>query len=184
MTTSRPAFITGASGFIGRHLVRALLMQERRVVALCRHPTDLEELAQPLLEVIIGDIEDSQTFTPYLDNEVTIIHLAAARAFPGTPPEIFKRVNEVATLELGRAALKADVSKFVHVSTALTFGPSRGESVGENSTWDWHSIDSSYIRTRARAQKEMMKLMVQSCPWLSCVPPLSSALIIPPIPIK
>jgi nucleoside-diphosphate-sugar epimerase len=172
MTTSRPAFITGASGFIGRHLVRALLMQERRVVALCRHPTDLEELAHPLLEVIIGHIEDTQTLTPYLNNEVAIFHLAAARAIPGTPQGLFTRVNEVATLELGRAAINADVSKFVHVSTALTFGPSRGKSVGENSTWDWHSIDSSYVRTRTRAQKEMMKLVVQGLPLVVVCPTL------------
>ena len=96
-------------------------MQERRVVALCRHPADLEELAHPLLEVIIGQIEDTKTFTPYLDDQVTIFHLAAVRTKPGTPPGLFKRVNELATLELGRAALKANVSKFVHVSTALTF---------------------------------------------------------------
>jgi len=172
MTTSRPAFITGASGFIGRHLIRALLMHERRVIALCRHPTDLEELAHPLLKVIIGQIEDTQTFTPYLDDQVTIFHLAAARAMPGTPPELFKRVNEVATLELGRAALKANVSKFVHVSTALTFGPSRGECVDENSTWDWHSIDSCYIRTRARAQKEMKKLVLQGLPLIVVCPTL------------
>jgi nucleoside-diphosphate-sugar epimerase len=172
MTTSRPAFITGASGFIGRHLIRALLMQERRVVALCRQPSDLEELAHPLLKVIIGHIEDTQTFTPYLNNEVAIFHLAAARAVPGMPPELFTRVNEVATLELGRAAAKANVSKFVHVSTALTFGPSRGESVGENSTWDWQSIDSCYVRTRAKSQKEMIKLVLQDLPLVVVCPTL------------
>lgn len=172
MTTSRPAFITGASGFIGRHLVRALLMQERRVVALCRHPADLEELAHPLLEVILGCLEDSHTFARHLDEEMTIFHLAATRAIPGTPPELFKQVNEIATLELGHTAIKAKVSKFVLVSTALTFGPSRGEPVDENSTWDWRSIDSCYIRTRAKAQEEMKKLMLQGLPLVVVCPTL------------
>ncbi len=172
MTTSRPAFITGASGFIGRHLVRALLMQERRVIALCRHPANLEEFAHPLLKVIIGHIEDTQTFTPYLDDEVTIFHLAAARAILGTPPKLFKRVNEIATLELGRAALTANVSKFVHVSTALTFGPSRGEDVDEQSTWNWQAIASCYIRSRAKAQKEMKKLVFQGLPLVVVCPTL------------
>jgi nucleoside-diphosphate-sugar epimerase len=172
MTTSRPAFVTGASGFIGRHLVRTLLMQERRVVALCRHPTDLEELAHPLLQVITGQIEDPQTFNPYLNDEVVVFHLAATRATPGTPPELFERVNELAALELGGIALKADVSKFVHVSTALTFGPSRGESVGENSTWDWRSIDSCYVRTRAKSQKEMMQLVLNGLPLVVVCPTL------------
>ena len=172
MTTSRPAFITGASGFIGRHLVRTLLTNERRVVALCRHPADLEELAHPLLEVIIGHIEDTQTFTPYLGDQVTIFHLAATRAIPGTPPELFTQVNEIAALELGRAALKANVAKFVHVSTALTFGPFQGDLVDENSTWDWRSIDSCYIRTRARAQEEMRELVSQGLPLVVVCPTL------------
>ena len=172
MTTSRPAFITGASGFIGRHLVRTLLMQERRVVALCRHPADLEELAHPLLEVIQGRLEDSQTFARHLDEEMTIFHLAATRANPRTPPELFKQVNEIATLELGHAAIKAKVSKFVLVSTALAFGPSRGEPVDENSTWDWRSIDSCYIRTRAKAQEEMKKLMLHGLPLVVVCPTL------------
>ena len=172
MANSRPAFITGASGFIGRHLVQTLLMQERQVVALCRHPSDLEELAHPLLEIIIGRIEDTQTFAPYFDNKMTIFHLAATRAIPGTPPDLFKRVNEVATMELGCAALKANVSKFVHISTALTFGPSGGECISENSIWDWRSIDSCYIRSRANAQKEMKELVVQGLPLVVVCPTL------------
>jgi nucleoside-diphosphate-sugar epimerase len=172
MTTSSPAFITGASGFIGRHLVRTLLMRERRVVALCRHPADLEELTHPLLEVITGQIEDTQTFAPYLDDEVTIFHLAATRAIPGTPPELFKRVNEIATLEVGHAALKAKVPRFVHVSTALTFGPSRGKAIDEQSTWNWQAVDSCYIRSRTKAQTEMKKLASQGLPLVVVCPTL------------
>jgi len=172
MTTSSPAFITGASGFIGRHLIQALLMQERRVVALCRHPTDLEELAHPLLEVITGRVEDTQTFTPYLNDEVAVFHLAATRAIPGTPPELFKRVNEIATLELAHAAIKAKVSKFVHVSTALTFGPSRGKAIDEQSMWNWQAVDSCYIRSRTKAQTEMKKLASQGLPLVVVCPTL------------
>jgi nucleoside-diphosphate-sugar epimerase len=172
MTTSSPAFITGASGFIGRHLVRTLLMDERRVVALCRHPADLEELTHPLLEVITGQIEETQTFTPYLDDEMTIFHLAATRAIPGTLPELFKRVNEIATIELGHAAIKAKVPRFVHISTALTFGPSRGKAIDEQSMWNWQAVDSCYIRSRTKAQIEMKKLVSQGLPLVIVCPTL------------
>lgn len=172
MTTSNPAFITGASGFIGRHLVRTLLMHERRVVALCRHPADLEDLTHPLLEVIKGHMEDTQTFTPYLDDKVTIFHLAATRAIPGAPPELFKRVNEIATIELGHAAIKAKVPRFVHVSTALTFGPSQSKAIDEQGTWNWQAIDSCYIRSRTKAQTEMKKLASQGLPLVVVCPTL------------
>jgi nucleoside-diphosphate-sugar epimerase len=172
MTTSRPAFITGASGFIGRHLVRSLLTQERKVIALCRDPSDLEELSHPHLEFIIGQLEDTQTLSPYFNDQMTIFHLAATRAIPGSPPELFERVNEIATLELAHAAVKAKVSKFVLVSTALIFGPSQDKEIDEQSTWNWQTVNSCYIKSRANAQEQVKKLVPHGLPLVVVCPTL------------
>ena len=74
-----PALVTGASGFIGRHLVRALLRQNRRVLALCRNPSDLQDLEHPLFRVIHGDLEEPQSYAAPLNDQVTVFHLAAGR---------------------------------------------------------------------------------------------------------
>lgn len=164
MTSRRLALVTGASGFLGRHLLRALLAQGREVLALCRHPKDLEDLAHPSLEVIAGSVEQTEILAPHLSDANSVFHLAAARFVPGISPETLRRVNEVATLNLSRAAALAGVPKFIHVSTAMVFGPSQGESLDEDSPSDWQTIDNPYIRSRARAQEEMKRLARRGLP--------------------
>lgn len=128
------AIVTGASGFIGRHLVVALLAQGRPVRALCRRAGDLRHLADPRLEVVEGSLEDAAA---HLRAHETVFHLAGARNAPGTSPEALRRTNVDQTLRLARAAADAGVRRFVHVSTSLVFGPSSRAPVTEDAGF-WH----------------------------------------------
>jgi dihydroflavonol-4-reductase len=152
MSQSNPAFVTGASGFIGRHLIRRLLSGGRPVIALCRRADDLGDIQDPLLDIVVGSLEETHTYEHCLDSDMSVFNLAATRNIPGNPAEMYHRINVEATLALGRLALEREVRRFVHISTALVYGPSDGEPVDETSIWNPESSRSLYILSRATSQ--------------------------------
>ncbi len=172
MSRSNPAFVTGASGFIGRYLVRRLLSEGRPVIALCRRPDDLRDIQDPRLDIVVGTLEETHTYDCWLNSDISVFHLAATRNLPGTPADLFHRVNVEATHALGQLALERGVSRFVHVSTALIYGPSSGTPQNETSTWDPEADPSLYIRTRVAGQRGMERLaknglqVIMICPTL------------------
>jgi dihydroflavonol-4-reductase len=172
MSRSNPAFVTGASGFIGRHLVRRLLSEDRLVIALCRHPEDLKDIQDPRLDIVVGALEEPPTYRHKLNERISVFHLAAIRNIPGTPVEMYHRINVEATLSLGQLALDGGVSKFVHVSTALVYGPSDGDPVGETSTWDPESSQSLYIRSRAAGKRAIRRLVEDGLRVITICPTL------------
>jgi dihydroflavonol-4-reductase len=168
--TAGPALVTGASGFIGRHLVRALLGQGRRVLAHCLTPEALSDLEHPLLQVIHGNVEDPQSYRPHLHDRLTVFHLAAARAFPETPPDRFHRVNVVACQELGSASAQTGVVRFVYASTAGIFGPACGRCRTEADGPNPSLMRSAYIRSKAEGFVRMTILAEGGLPLVTICP--------------
>jgi nucleoside-diphosphate-sugar epimerase len=172
MNRSNPAFVTGASGFIGRHLVRRLLSEDRRVIALCRHPEDLKDFEDPRLEIVVGALENPHTYDHKLNNDISVIHLAATRNISGTPVNLYQSVNVDSTLIFAKLALDRGISRFIHVSTALVYGPSDRTPIDETSTWDPESSQSLYIRSRVTGQRGIHNLaedglrVITICPTL------------------
>lgn len=109
--------VTGASGFLGRHVVDWFLTQGRDVVALTRNPGRLDARAR--LRVVETDYTSFE-----LHPESTIVHLAGVRNTPGTATDRLWNVNVEVTRRIGEAALRAGVRRFIHVGTALVLGPS------------------------------------------------------------
>ncbi|HEV7670368.1 MAG TPA: NAD-dependent epimerase/dehydratase family protein [Thermoanaerobaculia bacterium] len=151
------ALVTGASGFLGRPLVRALLDAGRPVVALCRDPAPLSDLRRPALEIVSGDLRDPASYSPWLASGVSVFHLAALRNHPRCRDSEMEEVNVGVTVELARRSLAAGVARFVHVSTALVHSPSDGAG-GEDAP---HSL---YVESKARAGREVRRLAALGLP--------------------
>jgi nucleoside-diphosphate-sugar epimerase len=164
------AFVTGGSGFLGRHLVRELLRQGRTVLALCRDPSAIGQPPDPSLRLIEGALEQPERFASQLARGMTLFHLASARNRPGTPPPRQRLLNVDATLELARRAAHAGVERMVYVSTALVFGPSRGgKTVAEEDRFG-EAIDS-YTATRIEALEGMRRIAAEGgLPLVSLFP--------------
>lgn len=165
-----PVLVTGASGFIGRHLVNALLGAERRVKALCRQPWHLDDLRHPLLEVVAGDLEHPPSYAPHLAGAATVFHLAAVRGAPGTRADAMRRVNVDATAALARAAMAGGVGRFVHVCTATIFGPSGAEPVSEAAGYGAAAPATSYMASRAQGLAALNALAADGLPLLTACP--------------
>jgi nucleoside-diphosphate-sugar epimerase len=168
-----PALVTGASGFIGRHLVRALLAQNRPVFAFCRQPGDLRGEENPLLKVVAGDLAEPRSYEPLLSATGTIFHLAGVRAgfrsAPGSPDSLSRRINVDATLALGRGATAAGTGRFVYVSSALVFGPSGDKPRTEDDGYCRDALDA-YVRSRVEALEAMEKLVEDGLPLVTVCP--------------
>ena len=117
--TSRVAFITGSSGFIGNHLVSTLLDAGWKVKILV-HKNVPERAAE--CEVIHGDIEDFQMLLRELKGVDTVFHLAAALGGSMVKQAEFFRVNSHGTVTILEAAGAAKVKNFIHFSSAGVLG--------------------------------------------------------------
>jgi len=124
------AFVTGASGFIGGHLVRVLVENKWNVRALV-HESPFDGRGN--VEIVHGDIRYPDTWSRALEGTDVLFHLAAALGFSGLSKADFLRVNARGTESLYQAAASAGVGKAVHVSSAGVIGAVRpGEVAAED----------------------------------------------------
>jgi UDP-glucose 4-epimerase len=119
MMDARPVvLVTGASGFVGRHLVPALAAAGWRVRRAVRTPSGGDD------EVLIGSIGFDTDWQAALDGVEAVVHLAARAHHPGEEhaTELYRTVNTEGTLRLARSADAAGVRQFIHLSTILVNG--------------------------------------------------------------
>ena len=131
---SRLALVTGASGFVGGHLVEALLANGWRVRALVRRSSQTKWLPTDRIELAYGSIDDPATLAPALDGVTTVFHLAALTSAANQSD--YHRVNVGGTGQLLRAmSARAPEATIVLCSSQAAAGPSReGRPVTERDT--------------------------------------------------
>ena len=133
--------VTGGAGFIGSHIVDALLEQDHQVRVLDNLATGKKEnLAhvQGRIEFLEGDIRDRQTCAAACAGIDYILHQAALGSVPRSlaDPLTSHDVNVTGTLNMLHAAHEAGVKRFVYASSSSVYGdhpvlPKVEENVGE-----------------------------------------------------
>src|SRR5450756_673433 len=120
--TSR-VLVTGATGFTGGHLARALAARGERVRVLVRDGARAGDLAAtPGIEVCVGDLKDPAARTRAVDRVVTVYNIAAIYRQAGVPASEYRAVNTEAVAELVWAAARAGARRVVHCSTVGVHG--------------------------------------------------------------
>ncbi|WP_303674628.1 SDR family NAD(P)-dependent oxidoreductase [Vampirovibrio chlorellavorus] len=130
--SNQTVLVTGAGGFIGSHLVEALLAKGCRVRALVKYNSrndwgNLEQLppeSQAQLEIISGDITDPFLVRQAVKGCAAVFHLAALIGIPYSyvAPQHYVNVNVQGTLNVLEACRSEGVQKLVHTSTSETYG--------------------------------------------------------------
>src|SRR3984957_19328252 len=107
--------LTGATGFIGQHLLRELPNRGYQVRVLLRRPTAVPTWSA---SAVIGDLTRPQNMSEALAGVDAVIHSAGlAQAMSGVPEDDYRVVNTEATIGLARAARRAGAKRFVFLSS-------------------------------------------------------------------
>lgn len=116
-------FLTGATGFVGGHMVDLLIEEGHTVRALVRPGHDEALAGREGVEVVTGSLADEATLREALNDVDAIVHLAG-KYKQSTPAELID-VNAAGTRRLAGAALEAcpDLSRLVFVSSIAAAGP-------------------------------------------------------------
>jgi len=119
-----PVFLTGATGFIGSHVLDALLDAGYPVRALVRgEPGRLG--SRPGVTPVSGDLARPGALTRELDGCRYLVHVAAHYSFAPRDAEVIRRVNVAGTTGLLEAARIAGVERAVVTSSSGVVGPAR-----------------------------------------------------------
>ena len=141
MSDSSLVLVTGADGFIGSHLVEALLASGYRVRAFCLYNSNgswgwldtLEEAVKNEVEVVLGDIRDPLSVREAMKGCDQVYHLAALIAIPYSylAPASYIDTNIHGTLNVVQAARDLGVSRVIHTSTSETYGSAQYVPINE-----------------------------------------------------
>lgn len=124
-------FVTGGTGFLGRHLVPLLVAEGFKVRLLVRPTSEFDRLPTEGVELVYGDVTDPQVVADGICGCHYVIHAAGHFRFWG-PEEIFEEVNVSGTRFVVGAAMAHGVERMVHVSTIVVIGdPRPGEVLDE-----------------------------------------------------
>lgn len=126
--------ITGAGGFIGRHLVADQLKRGRQVTAVDLHTDALQPLQdESSLCIIRGDFRDAELLQPHLKNQDVCFHLASAHLETGVDDDYFWQVNVDGARDFVQRCHEAGVGRFVHCSSVGVFGDIENPPADEDS---------------------------------------------------
>ncbi len=138
--TGKKVLVTGAEGFIGSHLVEALVTAGCEVKALHLYNSFgswgwLEELpCLDQIEVLAGDVRDGDQMRALLTGVEVVFHLAALISVPYSysAPHSFLETNVRGTMNICRAALEAGCSRVVATSTSEVYGTALRVPIAED----------------------------------------------------
>ena len=148
VASARPIVVTGATGFTGGHLVRALVGGGSPVRVLVRSASKAANLA-PGVEVYEVDITKPAAVARAVQGVGTVYHLAAAYREAAHREEGYRQVNVGATRNLLEAAAATGVERFVHCSTVGVLGHIAKPPADETTPY---SPGDAYQRTKCEAE--------------------------------
>jgi len=152
--------VTGATGFVGRHLLARMGQGEDKIVTAGRRPPSGVDGSPD--HVAIPEIGRQTDWRRALEGCDTVIHLAAQVPLRGIEQRTFDEVNDRGTEALVRQAREAGVSRFVLLSSVFAGGPVISGSVP----------DTPYGRSKAAAEAHVAGFAGAGRLGVSLRPPL------------
>ncbi|MGA3196396.1 MAG: hopanoid-associated sugar epimerase [Terriglobales bacterium] len=128
------AFVTGATGFLGSHVARALAAQGADLRLLVRPTSDLRNIVDLNAERVVGDLRDPVSIEKAISGCEVVFHVAADyRLWVSDPAEMY-RSNVEGTRTLLEAARKQGVRRVVYTSSVATMGFGSNDNGGGPTT--------------------------------------------------
>jgi dihydroflavonol-4-reductase len=146
----KPTLVTGATGFIGWHVARRLLLRGDRVRALARPSSRVRDLD---VDVVTGDLRDRESLDRAVSGCGAVFHVAADyRLWAKDPSELY-RSNVEGTRNLLTAAREAGVEKVVYTSTVGCIGIPVDRPGSEDVEVHLEEMTGAYKRSKFQAEQ-------------------------------
>lgn len=157
--------LTGATGFLGRHIAAALLEQGYALRLLVRNPDAQDIPFAERVELAAGDLLDPLSLAKAMEGVEYVVHAAAVVSFARRNYAAMRRVNVEGTANVVNAALETGVKRFVYISSnATTGGAGRGETVDENTKWQDSRHNNGYAQSKHEAEMEVHRGVAEGLP--------------------
>ncbi len=162
-------FVTGATGFIGSHVVQLLLEQGHQVRALVRPNAVIHNPVVEQAEAVTADLADTDALGRGCAGVDAVVHCAAQVGVTDREEDIH-RINVDGTLNLITAAAEANVRRMIHLSSCGVFGPVTVDLADSKTPLDprnAYARSKAEIEKRARALSERLglPLAIVRPPW-------------------
>src|SRR5882757_9933296 len=160
------ALVTGASGFVGSAVARALVARGLRVRVLLRPNASRLNIAGVDCEPVTGDMRDEESMTAALNGARYLLHVAADYRLWARDPGEIERNNFAGVRATMGAALKTGVERVVYTSSVAALKPGK-DAVDETSRHTPQSVIGAYKRSKLMAEREVERLVREE--GLPCV---------------
>jgi len=170
---ARGVLVTGAGGFVGHSVCRRLLSDGYRVKAIIRYDTPRDPgLVSTRLRVYKRDLLGDRGLDDLFNGCDCVVHAAGLAHGIREPwsPEALYRANSIATERLAQAALRAEVSRFVFLSSISVLGPYPGTPLTEDMPV---RPVTAYAASKASAEARLWSAFENTSTFLTIIrPPL------------
>jgi len=148
------AFVTGATGFVGSHVARALAEQGANLRLLVRANSNTKNIDDVKADLVTGDLRDPASLEKGIAGCEVVFHVAADYRLWVRDPDEMYRANVEGTRAILEAARKNRVRRVVYTSSVATMGfTSNGQSVDENSPVSLDKMIGPYKRSKFVAEQ-------------------------------
>jgi dihydroflavonol-4-reductase len=162
--------VTGAGGFIGSAVTRALVADGHDVVALLEPGADTRALAGLAVEHVTADLRDAAAVRAAVARCREVFHVAALYRFWARDPRDFYHVNVGGTRNVLAAAREAGVDRVIYTSTVGTLGLDHGRPATELDYPDVSHLFGSYKRSKYVAEHEALRAAAEGLPITLVLP--------------
>ena len=148
-------FLTGATGFVGHHVARALAAQGAELRLLVRKSSNLAHLEGVAGETHLGDLDRPESLAPALAGCDAVVHVAADYRLWIRDPQAMHRTNVDGTGSLLRLAREARVPRFVYTSSVATMNfRVDGVAIDEDTPVSLGDMVGHYKRSKFLAEQQ------------------------------
>jgi dihydroflavonol-4-reductase len=156
--------VTGAAGFIGSQVVRALLARGDDVRLGIRDRSTLDNLAGIEAPRVLCDVLDRRSVRQALRGVDRVFHVAGWTSLRASAPALF-RVNVEGTRIVMEECLRAEVARVVHTSSVAAVGPApRGSTADETQVFTAGHHGIPYVNAEREAEVEALRMAAHGVP--------------------
>lgn len=169
--------VTGSNGLVGSHVVKELLEKGKKLKALIRRESAIEQIKRTLafysenpesllqqIHFALGDVNDLSSLEHAFEDVEAVCHCAALVSFHPKDKAALLRVNTEGTANVVNMALHYGVKKFCHISSIAVLGDREEKIIREDPLFNNMPKGTWYARSKFLAEREVWRGIEEGLP--------------------